>query len=564
MATEIDIAVTTTTYNVSITAEPNEYIVNITTGGSGGVQTVTGTTVDNTDPLNPIVEVPNLTQVLTQDDVSIFIQQILEDAVVTIPLEWQVSQVYIYGEPTIGTGGIFLDKTVVFSDNATLRFCWGVQYEDGVFTKTPEPYEFTTDAIVYYNGSTITSLTIQPNDLVMIKSGGIVSGENVWILTVTNKSSGAGIESVTGTTVNNTDPLNPIVEVPNLTQVLETGNTTVDIGILLTNPPGDFASLNHNQLNVTDGDYTGSLKKNVLQFFNIATGLTTNFLPTGLSLIKSGSESTEVSFETPTALNNILIPNQSGTIAMVSDIPDVTEYLPLAGGTMDAGAEISFDNTSKLAEGSFDSGTGGANGISLFCAAGYEWNFQAGEGYLVRLSDNKIKLKEYARSVPTATDDSSKGFEGGSVWNMVDHNVDYVCADPTVGAAVWQAKEYTFDPATADINYVRNGITGWIEAYSKAQVDALLTAVARTGAVIAFDTDAVYNSIASPSSSNLTDDLTGARLKIVQKIYHNAGTTPTFPAGWVLRGTGAYVTSTLNIIYAEWSVGTTVEYWITQ
>ena len=161
MATAIDIAVTTTTYNVSITAEPNEYIVNITTGGSGGVQTVTGTTVNNTDPLNPIVEVPNLTQVLTQDDVSIFIQQILEDAVVTIPLEWQVSQVYIYGEPTIGTGGIFLDKTVVFSDNATLRFCWGVQYEDGVFTKTPEPYEFTTDAIVYYNGSTITSLTIR-------------------------------------------------------------------------------------------------------------------------------------------------------------------------------------------------------------------------------------------------------------------------------------------------------------------------------------------------------------------------------------------------------------------
>jgi len=223
---------------------------------------------------------PNLTQVLTQDDVSIFIQQILEDAVVTIPLEWQVSQVYIYGEPTIGTGGIFLDKTVVFSDNATLRFCWGVQYEDGVFTKTPEPYEFTTDAIVYYNGSTITSLTIQPNDLVMLKSGGIVSpGENIWILTVTNSSN---------------------------------------------------------------------------------------------------------------------------------------------------------------------------------------------------------------------------------------------------------------------------------------------SAVATTGAVISFATPQIYNSIASPSSSNLTDNLTGARIGIVQKIYHNAGTAPTVPAGWVLRGTGAYVTSTLNIIYAEWSVGTTVEYWITQ
>jgi hypothetical protein len=68
MATEIDIAVTTTTYDVTIVAEPNEYIVNITTGGGGGVQTVTGPTVDNTDPLNPIVEVPNLAQVLTVGD----------------------------------------------------------------------------------------------------------------------------------------------------------------------------------------------------------------------------------------------------------------------------------------------------------------------------------------------------------------------------------------------------------------------------------------------------------------------------------------------------------------
>lgn len=88
--------------------------------------------------------------------------------------------------------------------------------------------------------------------------------------------------------------------------------------------------------------------------------------------------------------------------------------------------------------------------------------------------------------------------------------------------------------------------------------------VATTGAVIAFATPQIYNSIASPSSSNLTDNLTGARIGVVQKIYHNAGTAPTVPAGWVRRGTGSYVTSTLNIIYAEWSVGTTVEYWITQ
>ena len=108
-----------------------------------------------------------------------------------------------------------------------------------------------------------------------------------------------------------------------------------------------------------------------------------------------------------------------------------------------------------------------------------------------------------------------------------------------------------------------NGQTG-VVVLDAADVGADAITTATTGAVISFATPQIYNSIASPSSSNITDNLTGARIGVVQKIYHNAGTAPTVPAGWVLRGTGAYVTSTLNIIYAEWSVGTTVEYWITQ
>jgi len=46
MATEIDIAVTTTTYDVTIVAEPNEYIVNITTGGGGGGNQTLAQTLD--------------------------------------------------------------------------------------------------------------------------------------------------------------------------------------------------------------------------------------------------------------------------------------------------------------------------------------------------------------------------------------------------------------------------------------------------------------------------------------------------------------------------------------
>jgi len=157
----------------------------------------------------------------------------------------------------------------------------------------------------------------------------------------------------------------------------------------------------------------------------------------------------------------------------------------------------------------------------------------------------------------------------GTVWVLLGGGaVDSV--NGQTGVVVLDAADVGAEPTKgSDDNYVTDAQLVVIANTSNTNsgdnaTNTKYEAVARTGAVVAFDVDAVYNSIASPSSSNLTDDLTGARLKIVQKIYHNAGTAPTVPAGWVKKGTGNYVTSTLNIIYAEWSVGTTVEYWITQ
>jgi hypothetical protein len=87
---------------------------------------------------------------------------------------------------------------------------------------------------------------------------------------------------------------------------------------------------------------------------------------------------------------------------------------------------------------------------------------------------------------------------------------------------------------------------------------------ATTGSVISFVVPQIYNSVASPSSSNITDSLTSAKIGLVQKIYHNHTVAPTFPAGWVKMGTATYTTSTLNVIFAEWVSGTRVEYWITK
>jgi len=85
-----------------------------------------------------------------------------------------------------------------------------------------------------------------------------------------------------------------------------------------------------------------------------------------------------------------------------------------------------------------------------------------------------------------------------------------------------------------------------------------------TGLTISFTSKEVYNTPTSPGTGNISDDLTGSQLGIVQKIYHNSGSVPTVPAGWVLLGDGIYFTNQLNIIYAEWVTGSRVEYWIVQ
>jgi hypothetical protein len=119
------------------------------------------------------------------------------------------------------------------------------------------------------------------------------------------------------------------------------------------------------------------------------------------------------------------------------------------------------------------------------------------------------------------------------------------------------AKLYTSTGSNTDGSMDQNSVTN--ELALKAE-----KTVAATGSVISFAVPQVYNSPASPSSSNITDDLTSAQIGVVQKIYSNKSTAPTYPAGWVKIGSGSYTTSTLNIIYAEWVSGTRVEYWIVQ
>jgi hypothetical protein len=203
------------------------------------------------------------------------------------------------------------------------------------------------------------------------------------------------------------------------------------------------------------------------------------------------------------------------------------------------GVGVLFDNTSTLRKGTIDAGYGGAKGIAQICSVGYELKWEAGRLYV--MGDGGTTIREVSHNfttTPSATDDNTKGFIVGSRW-ILDNGDLYVCTDVTTATAVWVLE--TIDLST-------------YQPYTTAT----------TGSVISFIVPQVYNSVASPSSSNITDSLTSAKIGVVQKIYHNHTVAPTFPAGWVKMGTATYTTSTLNVIFAEWVSGTRVEYWITK
>lgn len=64
-------------------------------------------------------------------------------------------------------------------------------------------------------------------------------------------------------------------------------------------------------------------------------------------------------------------------------------------------------------------------------------------------------------------------------------------------------------------------------------------AAAKTGTNISFSSNEIYNSPSSPGSAAITNDLSNSKIGIVQKIYHQNGSIPSFPAGWVKLGSGS-------------------------
>lgn len=96
---------------------------------------------------------------------------------------------------------------------------------------------------------------------------------------------------------------------------------------------------------------------------------------------------------------------------------------------------VLLENTSRLREGTLDSGAGG--GIAQICAVGYELKWEAGSQYVMDGNGTLIReVNHKFNTIPTSTNDKTEGFYVGSRW-ILDNGDVYICTDSTPSSAVW-------------------------------------------------------------------------------------------------------------------------------
>jgi hypothetical protein len=124
-----------------------------------------------------------------------------------------------------------------------------------------------------------------------------------------------------------------------------------------------------------------------------------------------------------------------------------------------ASAGLSFDNGAFFRKGTTDAGNGGAKGTAQICSISYELKWEAGRLYYMQQDGFTIRAVTYNFNLtPVVTDDSSKGFTNGSLWQLDNGDV-YECSDATIGAAVWTLRNVVIDVTYTAPIYSSGGAT---------------------------------------------------------------------------------------------------------
>ena len=134
--------------------------------------------------------IPSLPQVLAISDLPSNFEGIATDTFVNIIVGWELQENYLDTDG-VESGGLFLSKDITFRDNSTINFQAGWVSTDSEETKVLSPYRFTTDAIVFFDGSPVTDILIQPTQKCTLKYQGYVSESEttIWVLSISNKPS---------------------------------------------------------------------------------------------------------------------------------------------------------------------------------------------------------------------------------------------------------------------------------------------------------------------------------------------------------------------------------------
>jgi len=208
-----------------------------------------------------------------------------------------------------------------------------------------------------------------------------------------------GVQTVTGSAVDNTDPLNPIIDI---------------------------------RTDVLQGYYVNSTQFDDLNF--------TPFIPNSAKIYVNNAAPFGIYIWNGSAYIIVAETNGGGggtqTLAQTLVLGNATDGNDISLNTDDA---ILLDNGSRLKKGTSDAGYGGANGIALKCSLDYEFKWEAGRLYIMEQDGFTIRESSFnLESTPAVTDDYSKGYIVDSRWVNSKRNI-FKCTDDTEGAAVWVA-----------------------------------------------------------------------------------------------------------------------------
>lgn len=194
------------------------------------------------------------------------------------------------------------------------------------------------------------------------------------------------------------------------------------------------------------------------------------------------------------------------------------DYLPLAGGTMTGAIVFDGSGGQNINKGSFDSGMGGYNGISLYCAVGYELNWQAGwltssywfgsTGFLPIKIDSGAgsTLQVFDKSTGFGTEISHTGITFSDSTSQTTAGIPDAPSDSTQYVrqnGSWVTNSgFTFGDSPSDGNYyVRMGSTGWAQIGSGTDTIATQNYVTSQGYATTGDVSAAVSGLVSTSNA---------------------------------------------------------------